>query len=453
MAGHGGFTSRRAGVFLPVSALPGNGGIGALGPASRQFIDWLVSAGQTYWQILPLSIPDQHGSPYASRSSLAYNWLLVSPEDLRRQKWIRSLPVQPTRRRIDYHRVIPETWRVIRAAYDQFNQFATPTEHEQWNTFRRNEAWWLADYTLYQALKDRNRQRPWWRWPRDLHTPIGARQHLDARLRRQMDLHAFAQWLVAEQWQALRQYAKQRRIAIVGDLPFYVQEDSVDVWANRALFHVDILGRPREVAGVPPDYFNPRGQRWGNPVYRWTAHQRQQFRWWRQRFIVHAQRFDVLRFDHFQGLGETYHVKASAPDGRHGWWVPTPGHELLRLLRRAWPAFHVVAEDMGNVMPDAEHIRRVYNLPGIRMLIFGWSGLPQNIHHPDFIRPDCFYYSSAHDTNTLQGWWQDEARWYEKKHWREYHLVETGPVHWRGIEIVYCSTARVAMAAMQDVLG
>ncbi len=236
-------------------------------------------------------------------------------------------------------------------------------------------------------------------------------------------------------------------------MPFYVQEDSVDVWAHRTLFDVAPSGRPREVAGVPPDGFNPRGQRWGNPVYHWPSHRRENFAWWRCRFARHFARYDLVRFDHWQGLAETYHVRTNAPDARRGRWVKTPGRELLRVLKRDWPRLPLVAEDLGRPEPDAEHLRRSYDLPGSRLLLFGWSGLPKNIHHPDHVLSHCLYYTSNHDTNTILGWWRDQAHWYERKHLREYRPIMKRGIHWTAIDTVYRSRARVAMAPVQDLIG
>lgn len=445
---------RSAGVLLPVASLPGPGSIGNFGPAAYRFVDWLARAGQRCWQVLPLTIPDQLGSPYASRSSVALNWLLISGELLRRDGW---LPPEwkPARSRIrvDYRAAAQEQWRAIRQAHSVFQSAAQPSQRRSFDAWRRRQSWWLDNFVLFQALKDRHRQRPWWQWSVHYRTLAGAQRHLDRPLTRQMELHAFAQWLADRQWQVLHDYARQRGVAVIGDLPFYVQLDSVDVWARRRLFCLDRRGRPTEVAAVPPDGFNPGGQRWGNPVYNWPVHRRQKFLWWQQRFAVQSQRFDLLRFDHWPGLAETYHVRPVAKDARRGRWVKTPGPELLSALKRVRPSLPLVAEDLGRLEPAAERLRRRYGLPSIRVLLFGWSGLPHNIHHPNEIGKDCFYFTSNHDTNTTVGWWRQQARWYEQKHIGEYRRLMRAEKHWTAVDIVYRSRAAGAIVPVQDMLG
>lgn len=447
--------TRAAGVLLPVSALPSAGPIGDFGPAARQFIDWLHRAGQRFWQVLPLTIPDSHGSPYASPSSLAGNWLYINPEELQRQGLLPGsggFNQHPTSA-VRYRATKAQKWAIIRASCAYFERTATPRQRRAWNAFRQDQRWWLTDFTLYQAIKDRFRGQPWWRWPKHWRLPASARAHLDSRLRRRMDIHAYAQWLFWLQWQAIRVYAHRRGVTIIGDMPFYVQDDSVDVWAFRQLFDLRANGRPRVVSGVPPDNFNPRGQRWGSPIFRWASHRREHFAWWVGRCLRAAELYNLTRIDHFQGFAETFHIPSDARDGRRGAWIKTPGHELLRAIFRRLPAKRFIAEDVGHPEPDAEYLRRHYHLPAIRILTFAWNGLPHNMHHPKFLTTDCLYYTSTHDTNTIVGWWRQDAKWYEHLHVRE----EAGPIRLplaeHMLRIVYASRAKVAMAAAQDVLG
>lgn len=446
---------RSAGVLLPLSALPSRGPIGDYGPAAYAFLDWLAKANQRYWQILPLSLPDSHGSPYASPSSLAASWLYVSPEILQRDGLLPGTFRWPTAvtSRARYRQAAAMKWRVVVASFHHFTASASPAQRRSFNDFRRSEQWWLTDYTVYQALKDRQGGLPWWRWPKAWQRPASARAHLDTRLRRRIDIHAYAQWLGWQQWQALRAYAHRRGVRIIGDIPFYVQDDSADVWASRSLFALRANGRPRSVAGVPPDDFNHQGQRWGNPVYAWSIHQRQKFSWWVQRCWRAAELFDLTRLDHFQGLAETYHIPATAQDGRRGVWVPTPGHRLLATILRRLPKMQFIAEDVGHPEPDAEYLRRHYHLPGIRLLPFAWNGLPRNIHHPQFLIENSLYYTSTHDTNTISGWWRHDAKWYERLHLQEFAGSIRRPVSRQLIDLAYASRARVVMVAVQDILG
>lgn len=444
---------RAAGVMLPVASLPGPDGIGDFGPAAEKFLAWLHLAGQRYWQILPLTIPDQTGSPYASRSSRALNWLLISPEALQHRGWLPAeWPIYPASQPIKYQRVAMTKWRMIKTAYRGFLDQATTAERAEFTTFRHGQWDWLDDFVLFQALKDRFRQQPWWRWPTVWQRPASARTRVDRYLTHQMEVHAFAQWLADRQWQHLRRVAKRYHLAIIGDLPFYVQHDSVDVWAHRQLFDLDRRGQPRVVAGVPPDSFSRAGQHWGNPVYRWSAHRREHWRWWTDRLVKKWRHFDLVRFDHFLGLAETYHIPARAGDARHGRWVPTPGRDILDRVARRLGRLPLVAEDLGPSRRGAEALRRHFQLPAIRLLIFGWSGLPHNIHAPAEVMTNSIYLTTNHDTNTMVGWWRDQSRRYERQNFRNFPSPPA-PVHRRAIDIVYHSRARVAMVTPQDLLG
>ncbi len=445
---------RAAGVLLPISALPSPGPIGDLGPAAYTFVDWLVRAGQRYWQILPLSLPDSHGSPYASPSSMAGNWMYVSQHELIRTHLLspKERPIRSMTAKVIYRQAARVKWQMIRRSWKYFHQHGFADQHRSLVRFRQDNANWLTDFTLYQALKDRRRHQAWWTWPSEWRSPVRARQHLDWRLRRQMDIHAYAQWLFTQQWQRLHDYAHRRRIDLIGDLPFYVQDDSVEVWSRPRLFELDRRGRPRVVSGVPADDFSRTGQRWGNPVYRWSTHRREHFSWWRERLGQLNRRVDVVRLDHFQGFAETYHIPANAPDGRRGTWVKTPGHQLLRTLVRHLPRLRIVAEDIGHPEPDAEYLRHHYGFPGIRLLQFGWSGLPDNMHHLQYVPTNCLYFTSTHDTKTIIAWWH-QAKWYERKHFRDWTGRLPGPIHWQIISVAYHSRAKVAMVPAQDILG
>lgn len=448
------FPRRAAGVFLPISALPSPGLIGDFGPAAYAFVDWLARAGQRYWQILPLAIVDAQGSPYASPSSMAGNCLYLNEQLLQDEDLLPPgrLVRPPVTSGVQYRAAAKIKWRMIRKSWQYFQTHATAKQRQQFVTFRRAEASWLTDFTLYQAIKDRQGHRPWWRWPAKWRRPVHARRHLDRRLRGRMDLQAYAQWLFEQQWQRLHAYARKQGIELIGDLPFYVQDDSVEAWTQPELFDLDRRGLPHEVAGVPPDDFSRTGQRWGNPVYHWAGHQQQGFSWWVERLRRLRRLVDVVRFDHFQGLAETFHIPVKSPDGRQGAWVKTPGHALIKTIIRRNKGLRLVAEDIGHPEPDAESLRRQYHFPGIRLLEFGWSGLPKNFHHPYFVPSDCLYFTSSHDSNTLAGWWP-QSKWWERKHFHEWAGRSSDPIAWQAIRVAYRSRARVIMVPVQDILG
>lgn len=445
--------NRASGVVLPISALPSAGGIGDLGPAAYRFVDWLKRSNQQYWQILPLSIPDSTGSPYASLSAAAGNWLQVNAELLQRQHLLPAdWPARPTRARVSYPRVWVEKWRVIQASYQSYTEHATLAQQRNFAQFQRSQRAWLNDYTLFQALKDRYRQRPWWQWTPDDRHISRARRLRDPRFDHQRELHAFAQWLWHDQWQALHQYAHRQGVRIIGDLPFFVRTDSADVWANPELFLLSQRGQPILVAGVPPDVFSRVGQRWGNPLYRWSAHRRQGFQWWIDRIRLLHQRCDLIRIDHFRGLVHTWQIPAASPTAAGGRWVPSPGPALLWALRRRIPRLRLIAEDLGPEGAGAGWLRQQFNIPTLRVLQFGWNGLPHNPHQPQAITRQVVYTTSTHDSNTMTGWWRQEAKWYERLHLRE-RLGQITSIAWQSIALAMQTPAQLVVIPVQDILG
>lgn len=445
---------RMSGVVLPVASLPGPFGIGDVGPQAYAFVDWLARAGQRAWQILPLSIPDSTGSPYASLSGEAGNWLLISPEKLEARGLLprRGIVAPHQAGAIRYRRVFREKWRIIKAAYQHFQVHGDARQHHDFAAFVDQESDWLDDYVLFQALKDRHQQAPWWEWKSVYRKAATARQHLDDRLRLSMDIHAFAQWVWADQWRELHRYARRRGVQLIGDLPFFVRTDSVDVWAHPQLFLLNRHGLPTVVAGVVPDAFSKTGQRWGNPQYHWSAHRRQKFEWWVRRLRVLNERCDWIRFDHFRGLMHTWHIPAAQPDARRGAWVASPGAQLLRTVKRRIPDIRLIAEDLGPEAVGADHLRRTFHIPTIRLMVFGWNGLPNNPHALTAIRPDVVLYTSNHDTDTFAGWWRTEARWYERRAFRGV-MRDDESVAQAAVRIAAESSAAIALFPVQDILG
>lgn len=446
---------RLAGILCPVSSLPSRWGIGDFGPAAYDFVKWLAAAGQKYWQVLPLSIPDSVGSPYASPSSLAGSWLYLSPERLTAVGLLPAAAVPRRRvngRPVRYRQVEADKKRILWQSFLCFENSLRPAVRSSFAAWRKNNEW-AEEFALFQAIKDQQRGRPWWQWPKKFRKPTTARGHLTKRLRRRQMFHLFLQWQFTEQWGRLRSYAHRRGVKIIGDLPFYAQRDSVEVWTHPELFLLDRGGRPTMVAGTPPDGFNHFGQKWGNPVYRWSAHRRNNFAWWAQRLRVCRTRFDLIRFDHFRGLVSTWHIPARDADARRGRWVASPGRALLQRWRQLFGRLPIVAEDLGHHTPLVSQLRRRFKLDAVRVLLFGWNGLPENFHQPDYLAPDSFYYTSIHDTNTINGWWRDEAEWYERQRLRQYLGGDTSELHWQAIAAVYRNKEHVAMVAVQDVLG
>ena len=354
---------RRAGVLLAASSLIGNSG-GAFGTPARRFIDWLADAGFSVWQLLPLVPVDRSGSPYWARTDRAGNTDLLDA----------TAPDPGTR--------------------DDF---------EAWWS---GQAAWLQDYLLFEAIGAEQGGAPWWQWPallrdRDPQALVEAA----ARLALPMRAMAHQQWRFDAQWQALRAHAAARGVHVFGDLPIYVAPDSVATWAARSQFQLDPSGQPRAVAGVPPDYFAEDGQLWGNPLYDWEAQQRNGFAFWLQRFAQQAERFDLLRIDHFRALEAYWEVPAGAATARDGRWCAAPGHALLSVVRQQLPTLELVAEDLGVITPEVTALRRAFALPGMRVLQFGFDGDPANPHLPHEHERDAIIYTGTHDNDTTAGWY------------------------------------------------
>jgi 4-alpha-glucanotransferase len=357
---------RRSGVLLhPTSLISADGSQqrGALGATARAFVDWLSQSGFSIWQILPLGPPGGGGSPYWARSDFAGDPSLIDRHEL------------------------PDLGAL----------------GQDYQAFRTAQGW-LDDYVLFESLANRFNSA-WWDWPAEFRTRN--RAALDQFIRQnepELERRRVEQWQFDWQWRALRRYAAQRNVFILGDLPIYVAPDSVATWSHPEQFQLGADGRPTQVAGVPPDYFSADGQLWGNPLYDWGQAERDHFSFWRTRLSRQLQRFDLVRIDHFRGLAGYWSVPAGAPTARDGRWCPAPGRALFRMLERDFPVLPLVAEDLGVITPDVEQLRTEFRMPGMRVLQFGFDGGPDNPHLPHNFSPDVVAYTGTHDNDTTVGW-------------------------------------------------
>jgi len=416
---------RRSGILLHPTALPSQYGIGDFGPAAYTFVDRLKRSGQSYWQVLPLLIPDVVGSPYASGSAFAGNWLLISPELLMKDRLLDhgegwsgvSDPVQ-------YPAATRRKARMLAEAYVRFQKAGTLRQRRALAAFRRREHGWIEDWALFAALKDYfGHPVPWTRWPEPIRRrnerAIEAWKH---RLASEIEFHVFVQWLFDIQWKRLKQYANQQGIAIIGDLPIFVTRDSADTWAEPKNFLLDSMGRPRLVAGVPPDYFSNRGQVWGDPLYNWDHLKRTKYRWWMRRFQRSFELYDVVRLDHFRGYVATWGVRAGSRSARRGSWHRVPGRELLmRAKRRFGTSF--IAEDLGVITDEVNSLRNYLGFPGVRVLQFGFEDLG-SIHALQNLSRRSVAYTGTHDNNTTRGWLSEDASHRERR--RVKRLIQGG---------------------------
>ena len=431
--------TRRAGVLLHPTSLPGLGSCGTLGADARRFVDWLAAGAFSVWQTLPLGVPDAYGSPYGLRSAYAGNPRLIDSTDLTA---VEQLPT-----RID-------AAGDCAARYASFAAHATAEQRQAFARFVRARRGWLLPYGLFELLSARFGGAPWWQWPADYRDFKTAElRDCFARQRSQLRALYFEQYLFDLQWSALKRYAHERGVYLFGDLPFYVDLNSVDVWRQRDLFAVDVAGGTRAVAGVPPDYFNADGQLWGNPIYDWDALERDGFRWWLERIGAQLERFDLLRIDHFRALESYWEVPAGAPTARLGQWRRGRGDALLTALRAKRGAVPLVAEDLGIITDDVRALRDRFDLPGMVVLQFAFDGRPDNPHLPQHHRRHAVVYTGTHDNDTTVGWYASLDPHTRDLVHRMLGVAPAAPMPDVLIDAAYASNAALAVVPMQDLLG
>ncbi|MBT8494924.1 MAG: 4-alpha-glucanotransferase, partial [Deltaproteobacteria bacterium] len=400
---------RAAGVLLHPSSLPGPFGIGDVGPEATTFVDWLAQAGQTYWQMLPLGPVADSGSPYDSYSAFAGNTLLVAPRLLESEGLLGG-PVEGSfdRGSVDFAAVRSFKASLLRNAWRRF-EAQRPIE-----VGLRFEAFcddpdvreWLDDWTLFAALKDHLAESPWQRWPKSLRArDDGAMASARRDLAAEIGFHRFSQFVFFDQLSALRQAANAQGVRLMGDLAIYVASDSVDVWAAQDIFDLDPTGKPRVVAGVPPDYFSATGQRWGNPLYRWDRLEAGGFDWWTRRLRWCMRQADVVRLDHFRGFAACWEIPTTERTAIKGRWRPGPGVALFETAKRQLGELPLVAEDLGVITSDVTDLRKAVGIPGMRVLQFAFAE-PSSDHLPHRVPPDTVVYTGTHDNNTARGWFE-----------------------------------------------
>ena len=451
-------TGRASGILLHPTSLPGPLGAGDFGPDAYRFVDWLASAGQTYWQVLPLGEIGPGNSPYMSSSAFAGNILLVDLAELAEQGWLTKEDLIPhpefRNERIDFALLRPfRLERLRRAAKKFFATVQNTALREAYTEYCDAESAWLDDYALFMALNEKHKGCEWSFWPESL-----ARRNPQA-LQRVAVTHAeeigfwkFFQWCFARQWFRLKQYANERGVRIIGDVPIFAAYQSADVWAHQELFELDENGLPTVVAGVPPDYFSKTGQLWGNPLYRWEEHEKTGFAWWVARMRHALKYFDLVRVDHFRGFAGYWEIPANETTAINGRWKPGPGAKLFEALINALGDLPIIAEDLGMITPDVVELREKFNLPGMRILQFAFSEDESHPFLPHHYAPNSVAYTGTHDNDTSIGWW-NTATSGEKAFAMKYLESEGEQIHWDMIRAISNSEANTVIILMQDVLG
>lgn len=450
---------RASGMLLHVTSLPSPYGIGDMGPAAFAWINRLHEAGQSWWQSLPLGPTGYGNSPYQALSSFAGNGLLISPDLLHKAGLLRKEECEGQSFSpdfVDYGAVIPFKHRLLDRIWEKFRAGGAKGVHSAYKKFCHLQAHWLEDYALFRALKEQYSRVSYLQWPaelirRDATAIARSRKVLSGKI----DKIKFAQFLIFQQAQDLKNYAHTKGIRLIGDLPFFVSPDSSDVWAHPELFLLDVHRRPRFVAGVPPDYFSADGQLWGNPVYDWDALRHTGFRFWIDRVRALLVHVDVIRLDHFRAFAAAWHVPANAQTARTGQWVPGPGSEFFNAIEKELGFLPFIAEDLGMITPDVFSLRDQFHIPGTRVLQFAFDGNPQNPHLPENCPTNTVVYTGTHDNNTTRGWFEALPEAERTRVW--HHLNrESGPgdeISGKLLRLAWSSLAALVIAPLQDLLN
>jgi 4-alpha-glucanotransferase len=448
---------RSAGILLHPTSFPAPGGIGDLGPTAYEFVDFLASARQGLWQILPLNPVGIGNSPYSSTSAFAGNILLVSLERLAERGMIareRVASLQAPEGRIDYARVVREKLPLLQEAAAWFLANAGGEARARFERFVESNSWWLEDYVLFDALRLRHEQRSWNTWPRELaHREPAAMAAIREELRAELDRARFLQFAFFEQWRALHRYSRSKGVKIIGDVAIFVSYDSADVWTHPDIFRLDAESlEPECVAGVPPDAFSETGQRWGNPVYRWAELKQRGYDWWVKRMSWALENCDIIRLDHFRGFQQYWEIPNSEPTAVHGRWVDGPGEDLFRVLRERLGDLPFIAEDLGSITPEVYALRDRMQMPGMRVLQFGFGDPGAHIYLPHRYESNTVVYTGTHDNDTTLGWWESCSE--DERRFARALLGEAGDgINWAMVRLAQSSTADRCVVPLQDVLS
>ena len=478
---------RKSGILLHPTSLPGTPGIGTIGKPAFDFIDWLVDAGQTLWQVLPLGPTGYGDSPYASFSTFAGNPLLIDLDDLVKRGWLSKKAARPpeyikTTGNVDFGSVVWWKLPVLKAAAADFSKTASQTDLAAYKEFCRAKKAWLNDYALFMSIKTvydhkAAQEKPaasiwhsWWPKKLALHDSESLAQW-NRDHKEDVEAYKVIQFFFDVQWTALKKYANENGISIIGDIPIFVAPDSADVWSNQSLFQLDKNGRPLAVAGVPPDYFCADGQLWGNPLYDWAAMKKDGYKWWLARIKRVFELTDVLRIDHFRGFEAYWSVPAAEKTAINGKWCKGPGIDLFKTIKSKLGDLPVIAEDLGVITDEVRELRDQCGFPGMKVLQFAFS--PEEAHQNGMVNyflphmfdtSNCVVYTGTHDNDTLQGWLGNcsdeqlllvaqyimgQALSVEKAR----ALVKSGALRKAMIRAVISSTADYAVVPMQDITG
>ena len=452
--------NRGAGILLSISSLPSKYGIGCFSKSAYEFVDWLKKAGQSYWQILPLGPTSYGDSPYQSFSTYAGNPYFISLEELIEEGFLTKkecaiLEKDAVDGTINYEKLYKHRYPVLRKAYER----SKISENEEYQQFVREQSWWLSDYALFMAVKDRFEGKPWTEWAEDIRLRWNnAMDYYRRELYFDIEFQQYLQFTFYKQWMKLKSYANSQGIRIIGDIPIYVAMDSADAWANPQLFQLDADNVPLAVAGCPPDGFSADGQLWGNPLYRWDYHRQTGYAWWIQRLNYCFKLYDVVRIDHFRGFDEYFSIPYGAKSAVGGHWEKGPGMDLFARVREALGEKEVIAEDLGYVTDSVRKLVSDSGFPGMKVLEFAFDSRDSgcaNDYLPHNFTENCVAYTGTHDNETIAGWLNSITP-AEQQLAREYLCDTYTPkkyLYRSFIALIMRSRASLCVIPMQDYLG
>ena len=439
---------RESGVLLHITSLPEKGGIGTMGQAAYDFVDFVHECGMNIWQVLPVGPVGYGESPYQSVSTYAGNPLLIDLKMLEKDGYLPegSDTFLPDGDQVDFDQVRLEKEKALRRA------FANKGRETDVAAFIKENPW-VEEYALFMALKMHFGGGTWQNWPMDVRM---REEKSMAKWRRELKeeiaYYIFVQYLFFDQWFKLRKYANDKGVKLFGDMPIYVAEDSADMWANPDAFQLDEERRPLKVAGVPPDYFCADGQLWGNPLYDWKAMKKRKFDWWIARMRAMGKLYDMVRVDHFIGFANYYAIPYGAPNARNGKWIKAPGRSLFRRLKKEVPEVTVIAEDLGEVNNRVKRLLKFCGYPGMKVLTFGFDGGADNPHNPVNYRKNSVVYTGTHDNDTAKGFWDSSDAALKEKAAKILNLSEGDDVVGKMIEAIWSSPCGRAIVPMQDLM-
>lgn len=448
---------RKSGILLPVASLPSKYGIGAFSKSAYDFVEMLEAAGQSYWQILPLGPTGYGDSPYQSFSTFAGNPYFIDLETLIYEGYLtreecEAYDFGQNDRYIDYEKIYLSKFKILRVAYER----SRIDEDKDFQQFIKDNSYWLEDYALYMSVKKHFFGKSWCQWDEDIRTrKKTAIEWFKNKYADEIKFYQFQQFMFIKQWLKLKDFANNRGIGIIGDIPIYVAFDSADAWANPELFQFDEKMYPTAIAGCPPDAFSPTGQLWGNPLYDWEYHKKTSYAWWVRRIAYCFKLYDVLRVDHFRGFDEYYSIPYGSATAEKGSWKKGPGYDIFRELEKQLGRLNIIAEDLGFLTDSVIELVRKTGYPGMKILEFAFDSREKSDYSPYNYDRNCVVYTGTHDNETIVGWYKN-LNAEDKQLAIDYLDIDEkddSNVHWKFIRLALASVADLAIIPIQDYLG